>query len=240
MYRPRVCSVEFSPALFLTTSHWLSLILTLHTSPSSTPPKLSSTLQSYRSQTRNMSDSTLKASSSPDEPVERTSSPYPDPRQLGPKSKILATRTSNYHSTSLRMVTATNATVNRTCKFVSMHLTGVKVHTSSRRPPTFVPIADITMCIALHPGGVVAQIEHTELENELHEKAHIDYDRVAIVRCPPSHLSFASADRLPSCRFPILPSLPSTKMPSSTKLVLPSHPPALLQHTQGQRLVVHH
>ena len=24
--------------------------------------------------------------------------------------------------------------------------------------------------------------EHTELEEELHEKAHIDYDRVAIVR----------------------------------------------------------
>lgn len=24
-------------------------------------------------------------------------------------------------------------------------------------------------------------VEHTELENELHEKAHIDYDRVAIV-----------------------------------------------------------
>jgi phosphoenolpyruvate carboxykinase (ATP) len=27
----------------------------------------------------------------------------------------------------------------------------------------------------------VPQVEHTELENELHEKAHIDYDRVAIV-----------------------------------------------------------
>lgn len=26
------------------------------------------------------------------------------------------------------------------------------------------------------------QVEHTELEHELHEKAHIDYDRVAIVR----------------------------------------------------------
>lgn len=25
------------------------------------------------------------------------------------------------------------------------------------------------------------QIEHTELEEELHERAHIDYDRVAIV-----------------------------------------------------------
>ncbi|KAK4238472.1 phosphoenolpyruvate carboxykinase [ATP] [Achaetomium macrosporum] len=33
----------------------------------------------------------------------------------------------------------------------------------------------------LHPGGVVPHHEHTELEEELHEKAHIDYDRVAIV-----------------------------------------------------------
>lgn len=37
---------------------------------------------------------------------------------------------------------------------------------------------------SLHPGGVVPQQEHTELENELHEKAHIDYDRVAIVPNP--------------------------------------------------------
>jgi hypothetical protein len=36
----------------------------------------------------------------------------------------------------------------------------------------------------LHPGGVVPQVEHTELENELHDKAHIDYDRVAIVPNP--------------------------------------------------------
>lgn len=34
---------------------------------------------------------------------------------------------------------------------------------------------------ALHPGGVQPQREHTEIEEELHEKAHIDYDRVAIV-----------------------------------------------------------
>jgi hypothetical protein len=32
----------------------------------------------------------------------RPSSPYPDPRQLGPKSQLLAQGTSNYHSTSLR------------------------------------------------------------------------------------------------------------------------------------------
>ncbi|KAG9620500.1 ATP-utilizing phosphoenolpyruvate carboxykinase, partial [Aureobasidium melanogenum] len=37
---------------------------------------------------------------------------------------------------------------------------------------------------ALHPGGVEPQREHTEIEEELHEKAHIDYDRVAIVANP--------------------------------------------------------
>jgi len=58
------------------------------------------------------------------DPVERTSSPYPDPRQLGPKSKILATRTSNFHSTSLRMVSTSNPSVNRTCKLSSLYLRG--------------------------------------------------------------------------------------------------------------------
>merc|ERR1712227_757424 len=82
--------------------------------------------------------------------IERTSSPYPDPRELGPKSKILATRTGNYHSTSLRNMVTIN-TVNKT---------------------------------ALHPGGVQPQQEHTEIEEELHGKAHIDYDRVAIVANP--------------------------------------------------------
>ncbi|PNP60382.1 hypothetical protein THARTR1_00406 [Trichoderma harzianum] len=37
---------------------------------------------------------------------------------------------------------------------------------------------------ALHPGGVQPYREHTELEEELHEIAHIDYDRVAIVANP--------------------------------------------------------
>jgi hypothetical protein len=36
----------------------------------------------------------------------------------------------------------------------------------------------------LHPGGVQPAMEHTELEEELHEKAHIDYDRVAIIPNP--------------------------------------------------------
>jgi phosphoenolpyruvate carboxykinase (ATP) len=37
---------------------------------------------------------------------------------------------------------------------------------------------------SLHPGGVEPHREHTELEEELHEKAHIDYDRVAIIPNP--------------------------------------------------------
>ncbi|KAI9826618.1 MAG: Protein kinase C-like 1 [Thelocarpon impressellum] len=37
---------------------------------------------------------------------------------------------------------------------------------------------------ALHPGGVEPAREHTEIEEELHEKANIDYDRVAIVPNP--------------------------------------------------------
>ncbi|KAF3801713.1 Phosphoenolpyruvate carboxykinase (ATP) [Colletotrichum gloeosporioides] len=36
----------------------------------------------------------------------------------------------------------------------------------------------------LHPGGVAPHHEHTELEEELHETAHIDYDRVAIIPNP--------------------------------------------------------
>ena len=44
----------------------------------------------------------LRASAAGSSPFHRPSSPYPDPRQLGPRSQILATRTSNYHSTSLR------------------------------------------------------------------------------------------------------------------------------------------
>merc|ERR1711988_1069154 len=37
---------------------------------------------------------------------------------------------------------------------------------------------------ALHPGGVQPHIPHTELEEELHETAHIDYDRVSIIANP--------------------------------------------------------
>jgi phosphoenolpyruvate carboxykinase (ATP) len=37
---------------------------------------------------------------------------------------------------------------------------------------------------SLHPGGVQPHRPYTELEEELHETAHIDYDRVAIIPNP--------------------------------------------------------
>ncbi|KAF2994416.1 Protein kinase C-like 1 [Curvularia kusanoi] len=36
----------------------------------------------------------------------------------------------------------------------------------------------------LHPSGITPKKEHTEIEEELHDKAHIDYDRVAIIANP--------------------------------------------------------
>ena len=53
--------------------------------------------------TTSSSNPTIKGAAAPVlDPVNRTSSPYPDPRTLGPKSQLLAAGTSNYHSTSLR------------------------------------------------------------------------------------------------------------------------------------------
>lgn len=82
--------------------------------------------------------------------------------------------------------------------------------------------------------------EHTELENELHEKAHIDYDRVAIVRYYLSKALVTSIVILTIFfyRFPTLQSLLSTKMPLFTKLALPSHQVAPLLHTLEPRLAV--
>ena len=37
---------------------------------------------------------------------------------------------------------------------------------------------------ALHPGGVQPHRPHSELEEELHTTAHIDYDRVSIIANP--------------------------------------------------------
>lgn len=45
-------------------------------------------------------------------------------------------------------------------------------------------IANTVNKTGLHPSGVQPQIEHTDLEEELHEKAHIDYTTVAIIPNP--------------------------------------------------------
>jgi phosphoenolpyruvate carboxykinase (ATP) len=73
------------------------------------------------------------------DPVERTSSPYPNPYEIGPKSKILSSRTSNYHSTSLRNMVTVN-TVNKT----ALHPGGVQyvqfgAVTVTRRPQNSSP-----------------------------------------------------------------------------------------------------
>lgn len=141
------CSYSFRRCRLSTKSacvHWpLSSILSPHPSLSTTSstPKLSSSVSHYRERSRSQHQSrnmaSLKAQALPEDPIDRTSSPYPDPRQLGPKSKILATRTSNFHSTSLRMVTATNPSVNRTCKS-NFHF--LPTFTSSNFVLTTVPL----------------------------------------------------------------------------------------------------
>ncbi|KAK4100468.1 hypothetical protein N658DRAFT_95983 [Parathielavia hyrcaniae] len=52
---------------------------------------------------------------------------------------------------------------------------------SRGRPVTANMISNSVNKTGLHPSGITPHPEHTELEEELHEKAHIDYDRVAIV-----------------------------------------------------------
>jgi len=66
-------------------------------------------------------------------------------------------RRSNFHSSSL----------------TKSHITTIAMSVD--------PVKEPVNQTALHPGGVQPHIEHTELEEELHTRAHIDYDRVAIV-----------------------------------------------------------
>ena len=78
--------------------------------------------------------------------------------------------------------------------------------------------------------GQRPQVEHTEIEEELHEKANIDYDRVAIVRLQSTQYTVFQLLTL-LARLPTRPFPPSTKMLSSMKLVLPSPPQELYLHT---------
>ncbi|KAN0068380.1 Phosphoenolpyruvate carboxykinase domain containing protein [Elaphomyces granulatus] len=58
-------------------------------------------------------------------------------------------------------------------------------HQNSHRRSTPLKMVAISVNrTALHPGGVQPGKGHTELEEELHETAHIDYERVAIVANP--------------------------------------------------------
>ncbi|KAK4635776.1 Phosphoenolpyruvate carboxykinase (ATP) [Fulvia fulva] len=58
-------------------------------------------------------------------------------------------------------------------------------HSSSLSNPSEITmVAERVNKTALHPGGVEPRHEHTELEEELHDRAHIDYDRVAIIANP--------------------------------------------------------
>ncbi|WPG98945.1 Phosphoenolpyruvate carboxykinase [Acrodontium crateriforme] len=56
-------------------------------------------------------------------------------------------------------------------------------HSSSLTSPLKM-VANNVNKTGLHPHGVAPQVEHTEIEEELHDKAHIDYDRVAIIANP--------------------------------------------------------
>lgn len=124
------------------------------------------------------------------DPIPRTSSPS----QLGPISQILAKRTGNYHSTSLRLPTmVTVNTVNKT----ALHPGKPCLHPNPSRLAdavlfqvvfsTCVPAGNENAHTSQHANLLDRPVkEHTELEEELHENAHIDYDRVAIVRFPPS------------------------------------------------------
>ncbi len=105
--------------------------------PSQTnPPSSRSQTNKTRNHSRTIRMSSTYLNNSAD-PVERTSSPYPDPRELGPKSKILATRTGNYHSTSLRNMVTIN-TVNKT----ALHPGGVQ-YVLSPRPTSSAVIEDL-------------------------------------------------------------------------------------------------
>lgn len=87
----------------------------------------------------------------------------------------------------------------------------------------------------LHPGGIQPQREHTEIEEELHEKAHIDYDRVAIVSWK-THELLLDSMLISGHRLPTLLPQPSMKTPWFTRLDPPSHHQELFRHTLELRL----
>jgi phosphoenolpyruvate carboxykinase (ATP) len=101
--------------------------------------------------------------------------PPPRPSDPGPlasdfvQQQIARQRNNNYHSTSLRNMVASS--VNRT----ALHPGGVQ----------YVCLS--STCCPTPANSPRPSKGYTELEEELHESAHIDYERVAIV-CPPALL----------------------------------------------------
>jgi len=78
--------------------------------------------------------------------------------------------------------------VNRT----SLHPHGVQCVPLSSSPPWAPELLGALARLLALPGNRYADVttdrptrEHTEIEEELHERANIDYDRVAIVRARP-------------------------------------------------------
>lgn len=75
------------------------------------------------------------------------------------------------------------ARVNQT----ALHPTGVEYVALPEYPPPPLP-ANGNRAWTDHAAASRPRHEHTEIEEELHDRAHIDYDRVAIVRhIPHSH-----------------------------------------------------
>jgi hypothetical protein len=109
-HNPNICMAWRSPGSVKNPSpfNWLSTLPRLLIDIArhhSSAPNISFTHTLTRRFTTLPMASPLKAAA---DPVERTASPYSNPYELSPKAKILASRTSNYHSTSLRMVTSSS------------------------------------------------------------------------------------------------------------------------------------
>ena len=113
-------------------------------------------------------------------PPLRPSSPGPLSGAFA-RQQISQQQRSNYHSSSLS--TMVSGTVNRT----GLHPGGVEYVPFMLRAlisRAYVELLRHLPLPRLTIGVFRPQREHTELEEELHERAHIDYDRVAIVRFP--------------------------------------------------------
>ncbi|KAF5670604.1 phosphoenolpyruvate carboxykinase [Fusarium heterosporum] len=84
-------------------------------------------------------------------------------------------------------IKAINDPVNRTSSLNSnstSSLKGPSSYIQASGTDSFKMLPNNVNKTSLHPTGVTPHLEHTELEQELHDKAHIDYDRVAIIPNP--------------------------------------------------------